>query len=125
MRGAGRGLYAFPLQRNTRICFFLLRALSGHPVQNKFFALIIKIILTTPSSNNFSYQLIFSYISDIFGNTFKKLFEKGQILKIFSGLATSKLKKINKNLMIGYAYIRESFDTTFDMGYGPVKSPIS
>ena len=40
----------------------------------------------------------------------------------FSGLAASKLK-LKKKIRVGYVYIEESFDTTFTMGYGSVKSP--
>ena len=36
----------------------------------------------------------------------------------FSGLASSKLKKCQTNLRVGYVYIEESFDTIFNMGYG-------
>ena len=43
-------------------------------------------------------------------------FEKGQILRCFSGLAPSKLKIFSKKLRVGYVYIEESFDTLFNMG---------
>jgi len=36
----------------------------------------------------------------------------------FSGLASSKLNIINKNIRVGYEYIEESFDTIFNMGLG-------
>ena len=46
--------------------------------------------------------------------------EKGQILRLFSGVAPLKLH----NLSVGYVYIENSFDTIFNIGYGSVKSHI-
>ena len=46
-----------------------------------------------------------------------KFFEKGQILRHFSGLASSKMKILSKRLRVGY-YIKKSFDTIFNMVMG-------
>ena len=46
-----------------------------------------------------------------------EIFEKGQILWPFSGLAPAKLK-IKKKSGVGYVCIEESFNTIFNMGYG-------
>ena len=45
------------------------------------------------------------------------------MLRPFSALAPSKLILLKK-LRIGYVYIEETFDTIFNMGYGPGKSPM-
>ena len=37
-----------------------------------------------------------------------KFFQKGQILRPFSGLAPSKLKFFQKDLRVGYVYIKET-----------------
>ena len=47
-----------------------------------------------------------------------RISEKGQILRLFSGLAPSKLKLFPKKLRVGYVCIEESFDIIFNMGYG-------
>ena len=44
-------------------------------------------------------------------------FEKGKILMTFSGLTPSKQNILSKKLRVGYAYVEESFDTIFKMGY--------
>ena len=41
-----------------------------------------------------------------------------------SGLAPSKPNFFQKKLKIGYVYINESFDTIFNMDFGPGKSPM-
>ena len=63
---------------------------------------------------------MFIFISEgIFGKIKILVFEKGQILRYFSGLAPSKLKffskKIKGKLCVYRGY---SFDTIFNMGYG-------
>ena len=44
-----------------------------------------------------------------------EMFEKGQILRPFSGLAPSKLKFKQKKLRVNYVCIEELFKTTFDI----------
>ena len=54
------------------------------------------------------------------------IFEKGQILRPFSGLADSKLKIFQQKIRVGYVYTEESFDFQFSiwvMGWAYIAPP--